>query len=107
MFTDSMSIFRDAGGTRALVSTMLLDHEAETRPLPTGGAFELIGGPEAITERLGILDDLGFDDVILSPWDSERTKGRQLTPELLAELRSLYPVDPANIYATAVAAASA
>jgi alkanesulfonate monooxygenase SsuD/methylene tetrahydromethanopterin reductase-like flavin-dependent oxidoreductase (luciferase family) len=98
VFTDSMGIFRGAGGTRALVSTMLVDHEAETRPLATDGAFELICGPEAITERLGILDDLGFDDVILSPWDSERTKGRQLTPELLALLRSLYPVDAANVY---------
>jgi hypothetical protein len=98
VFTDSMGIFRDAGGTRALVSTMLVDHEAATRPLATDGAFELIGGPAAITERLGILDDLGFDDVILSPWDSERTKGRQLTPELLALLRSLYPLDAASVY---------
>jgi hypothetical protein len=80
---------------------MLLDHEAETRPLAEDGAFELICGPGAITERLGILDDLGFDDVILSPWDSERTKGRQLTAELLAELRALYPVDEANIFTQA------
>jgi luciferase-like monooxygenase len=101
VFTNSMSVFRDAGGTRALVSTMLVDHEAETRPLPADGAFELICGPEAITERLGILEDLGFDDVILSPWDSGRTKGRQLTPELLAELRSLYPADDANIFTPA------
>jgi hypothetical protein len=102
-----MSVFRDAGGTRALVSTMLVDHQAPTRPLPEDGAFELICGPDAITERLGILEDLGFDDVILSPWDSERTKGRQLTPELLAELRALYPLDDANIYPQAPAAPAA
>jgi alkanesulfonate monooxygenase SsuD/methylene tetrahydromethanopterin reductase-like flavin-dependent oxidoreductase (luciferase family) len=98
VFTDSMRVFRDAGGTRALVSTMLVDHEAPARPLATDGAFELICGPEAVTERLGLLDELGFDDVILSPWDSERTRGRPLTPELLGLLRSLYPVDEANIY---------
>jgi alkanesulfonate monooxygenase SsuD/methylene tetrahydromethanopterin reductase-like flavin-dependent oxidoreductase (luciferase family) len=114
VFTDSLSIFRAAGGTRALVSTMLVDHEAETRPLPEDGAFELICDPETITERLGILEDLGFDDVILSPWDSRRTRGRQLTPVLLAELRALYPLDAVNVYpsattvpATAVPAAAA
>jgi alkanesulfonate monooxygenase SsuD/methylene tetrahydromethanopterin reductase-like flavin-dependent oxidoreductase (luciferase family) len=96
VFTESMRVFRDAGGTRALVSTMLLDHEAETKPLREDGAFDLICGPEAITERLAILDGLGFDDVIISPWDSARTKGRQLTADLLAELRSLYTVDSAN-----------
>ncbi len=101
VFTDSMSIFRDAGGTRALVSTTLIDHEAPTRPLGTDGAFELTCGPEAVTERLAILDDLGFDDVILSPWDSERARGRQLTPELLALLRSLYPADEASACAPA------
>ena len=69
-------------------------------------ALALICGPAAITERLGILDDLGFDDVILSPWDSERTKGRQLTSELLAELRSLYPADEANIFTPAPAGPS-
>jgi alkanesulfonate monooxygenase SsuD/methylene tetrahydromethanopterin reductase-like flavin-dependent oxidoreductase (luciferase family) len=98
VFTDSMKLFRDAGGTRALVSTMLVDHDAETRPLPEDGAFELICGPEAITERLAILDYLGFDDVILSPWDSARTRGRQLTPDLAAELRALYPADEANVF---------
>lgn len=97
VFTESMRIFRDAGGTRALVSTMLLDHEADSRPLATDGAFDLICGAEAITERLAILDDLGFNDVILSPWDSARTSGRQFTADLLAELRSLYPVDSSNV----------
>lgn len=104
VFTDSMRVFRDAGGTRALVSTMLVDHEAETGPLPDDGAFELICGPEAVTERLAILDGLGFDDVILSPWDSARARGRQLTAGLLAELRSLYPADQVNIYPPAPAA---
>lgn len=98
VFTSSMSIFRDAGGKRALVSTMLVDHEAETEPLAEDGAFELICGPGAITERLGILDALGFDDVILSPWDSARARSRQLTAELLAELRSLYPADAVNVF---------
>jgi len=103
VFTDSMAIFRDAGGTRALVSTMLVDHEAPTKPLATDGAFELMGSPEEITRRLRILDELGFDDVIISPWDSERTRGRQLTPELLGLLRSLYPADAQNIYTPASA----
>jgi alkanesulfonate monooxygenase SsuD/methylene tetrahydromethanopterin reductase-like flavin-dependent oxidoreductase (luciferase family) len=101
VFTESMKAFRDAGGTRALVSTMLVDHAAETKPLGEDGAFELICGPEAVTERLAILDGLGFDDVIISPWDSARTKGRQLTADLLAELRSLYPVDASAPWTTA------
>jgi alkanesulfonate monooxygenase SsuD/methylene tetrahydromethanopterin reductase-like flavin-dependent oxidoreductase (luciferase family) len=98
VFTQSMKTFRDAGGTRALVSTMLVDHEAPTRPLPTDGTFDLICASDAITERLAILDDLGFSDVILSPWDSARGRGRQLSADLLAELRSLYPVDTSNVW---------
>ncbi|HEX4829890.1 MAG TPA: LLM class flavin-dependent oxidoreductase [Trebonia sp.] len=93
VFTESMRRFRDAGGTRALVSTMLVDHEAPTTPLRTDGTFELVCQPAAITERLAILDELGFSDVILSPWDSAAGKGRPLTADLLARLRALYPVD--------------
>jgi alkanesulfonate monooxygenase SsuD/methylene tetrahydromethanopterin reductase-like flavin-dependent oxidoreductase (luciferase family) len=101
VFTESMKTFRDAGGTRALVSTMLVDHEAPTRPLGEEGTFDLMCAPKAITERLAILDDLGFSDVILSPWDSAQAKGRQLTPDLLAMLRSLYPVDSSNVWTVA------
>jgi alkanesulfonate monooxygenase SsuD/methylene tetrahydromethanopterin reductase-like flavin-dependent oxidoreductase (luciferase family) len=101
VFTESMKRFRDAGGSRALVSTMLLDHQAQTRPLGIDGTFDLICGPAAITERLAILDDLGFDDVILSPWDSAQGTGRQLTADLLAQVRSLYPVDASNAWTTA------
>jgi alkanesulfonate monooxygenase SsuD/methylene tetrahydromethanopterin reductase-like flavin-dependent oxidoreductase (luciferase family) len=99
VFTQSMKTFRDAGGARALVSTMLVDPEAETRPLTEDGTFDLLCRPEAITERLWILNDLGFSDVILSPWDSARATGRQLTADLAAELRSLYPLDTSNAWA--------
>lgn len=95
---ESMQTFRDAGGTRALVSTMLVDPEADTRPLAEDGTFDLICGPDAITERLAILDELGFDDVILSPWDSARTTGRQLTAELATTLRALYPTDASKVW---------
>jgi alkanesulfonate monooxygenase SsuD/methylene tetrahydromethanopterin reductase-like flavin-dependent oxidoreductase (luciferase family) len=98
VFTESMKIFRGAGGTRALVSTMLVDPEAPTKPLAEDGPFELIGEPDAITERLAILDDLGFTDVILSPWDSARTQGRQLTPDLAAQIRSFYPADTSSAW---------
>lgn len=101
VFTESMQRFRDAGGTRALVSTMMLDYQAPTRPLGTDGTFDLICGPEAVTERLAILDDLGFDDVILSPWDSAARKSRQLTVGLLEEVRSLYPADASTAWTVA------
>jgi alkanesulfonate monooxygenase SsuD/methylene tetrahydromethanopterin reductase-like flavin-dependent oxidoreductase (luciferase family) len=98
VFTESMKIFREAGGNRALVSTMLVDPEAPTKPLAEDGPFELICQPEAITERLAILDELGFTDVILSPWDSARTTPRQLTGDLAAQIRSLYPVDASSAW---------
>jgi alkanesulfonate monooxygenase SsuD/methylene tetrahydromethanopterin reductase-like flavin-dependent oxidoreductase (luciferase family) len=101
VFTESMKIFRAAGGTRALVSTMLVDHEAPTQPLGEDGTFDLMCGPDTITERLAILDELGFSDVILSPWDGAIGRPRQLDPELLATLRSLYPVDSSNVWTTA------
>lgn len=101
VFTESMKLFRDAGGTRALVSTMLIDPEAPTKPLAEDGPFELICEPDAVTERLAILDELGFTDIIVSPWDSARGRHRQLSADLVAQIRSLYPVDASSAWTVA------
>jgi alkanesulfonate monooxygenase SsuD/methylene tetrahydromethanopterin reductase-like flavin-dependent oxidoreductase (luciferase family) len=93
VFTESMKTFRDAGGRRAMVATMLTDPTAPTSRLSEDGTFDLIGAPETITERLHILDEIGFDDVILSSWDNANRKYRVLTREFAEEMRSLYPVD--------------
>lgn len=98
VFTESMRTFRAAGGKRALLATILVDPEAKTKALSENGSFDLICEPEAITERLRTLEYLGFNDVILSPWDSVRAQGRQLTGDLVAQLRSLYPLDDSNIW---------
>ena len=50
---------------------MMIDPGAPASSLSEDGTFDLIGAPETITERLHILDELGFNDVILSPWDAK------------------------------------
>lgn len=99
VFTESMKVYRDAGGERAAVSTMLIDAGAPASSLSEDGAFDLVCPPEVITERLGVLEEVGFDDVIVSPWDSRARYYRMLTREIAEEIRSLYPIDSSVAWA--------
>jgi alkanesulfonate monooxygenase SsuD/methylene tetrahydromethanopterin reductase-like flavin-dependent oxidoreductase (luciferase family) len=57
--------FRDAGGRRSMVVTVSVDLGAPNTRLAEDEMFSLKCGPEEAAERLGRLDELGFDDVAL------------------------------------------
>ena len=80
---DAIRRYRDAGGTRANVTTIAVDLEQPTMALPDDGPFHLRCGRDAAAERLARLAALGFDDAILVP--------RHHAEPALATLRGLYP----------------
>lgn len=57
--------YREAGGTRAIVTNIAVDLGQPTTPLPDDAPFHLRCAPDAAAERLRRLADLGFDDAIL------------------------------------------
>jgi alkanesulfonate monooxygenase SsuD/methylene tetrahydromethanopterin reductase-like flavin-dependent oxidoreductase (luciferase family) len=80
--------FRDAGGKRAVVCSVFFDFEAESKPLQPDEPFNLRCGPEEASERLHILADLGFDDVVLAKQAKPPLKYYE--PDITeAELRTL------------------
>ena len=75
--------FRAAGGTRAIVTNIVVDLAAATTPLDDDAPFHLRCAPEAAAARLRRLADLGFDDAVLVP--------RPATDAHLAAMRALLP----------------
>ena len=65
--SDGIQRYRDAGGTRAIVTNIAADLAAATEALPDDGPFHLRCGAAAGAERLQRLAALGFDDAILVP----------------------------------------
>jgi alkanesulfonate monooxygenase SsuD/methylene tetrahydromethanopterin reductase-like flavin-dependent oxidoreductase (luciferase family) len=59
--------YRDAGGTRAIVTNIAVDLDAATTAMTDDGPFQLRCDPVTARERLRRLADLGFDDAILVP----------------------------------------
>jgi hypothetical protein len=57
--------FRDLGGKRAVVATLYVDLSRPNASITDEDSFTLECGPESAVERLGMLADLGFDDVLL------------------------------------------
>jgi len=80
---DGIRRYRDAGGTRAIVTNIAADLSAPTEPLADDAPFHLRCGREAAAERLGRLAALGFDDAILVPRDHAEAT--------LSALRALAP----------------
>jgi alkanesulfonate monooxygenase SsuD/methylene tetrahydromethanopterin reductase-like flavin-dependent oxidoreductase (luciferase family) len=62
---DGIRRYRDAGGTRAIVTNIAADLEASTTDLADDASFHLRCGRDAAADRLRRLADLGFDDAIL------------------------------------------
>jgi alkanesulfonate monooxygenase SsuD/methylene tetrahydromethanopterin reductase-like flavin-dependent oxidoreductase (luciferase family) len=62
---DGIKLFRDLGGKRAMVATVRLDLTAPTEPLTDEARFSLTCEPAVARERMQILDDLGYDDVLV------------------------------------------
>jgi alkanesulfonate monooxygenase SsuD/methylene tetrahydromethanopterin reductase-like flavin-dependent oxidoreductase (luciferase family) len=78
--------FRDAGGKRALVGTIVVDLKAESRPLDEDGRFDLVCGPEEAADRLRRLADLGYDDALLTR--ANHTEA-DLPVDVLRQIRAL------------------
>jgi alkanesulfonate monooxygenase SsuD/methylene tetrahydromethanopterin reductase-like flavin-dependent oxidoreductase (luciferase family) len=99
--------FRDLGGKRALISSIMVDITAPEANLADDEPFNLRCGLESAAERLGRLADMGYDDALLVT----TAPGRALyeadpSAEELALLRSLVPRDGRRAYGTAAAAAA-
>lgn len=80
--------FRDAGGKRALVATVSIDLAKPNAPLDEQANFNLDCGPESAAERLQMLADLGYDDVLLVRMDHTEA---DIGEEQLLQIRSLVP----------------
>jgi alkanesulfonate monooxygenase SsuD/methylene tetrahydromethanopterin reductase-like flavin-dependent oxidoreductase (luciferase family) len=80
--------FRDAGGTRALVSTITVNLRAASTPFDADARFNLECGPEEAAERLQRLAELGYDDALLTRANHADV---DLLKEDLSQLRALVP----------------
>jgi alkanesulfonate monooxygenase SsuD/methylene tetrahydromethanopterin reductase-like flavin-dependent oxidoreductase (luciferase family) len=78
--------YRDAGGTRALVSTITIDLHQPTTPFDPDGRFHLECGPAEAAARLQRLADIGYDDALLT---RSGHSVAELTDEDLVEIRGL------------------
>ena len=67
VMAEGIKRYRDAGGRRALVSTIDVDLSAPTTPLSEDDRFNLRCEPSAAADRLHRLEELGFDDALLRP----------------------------------------
>jgi alkanesulfonate monooxygenase SsuD/methylene tetrahydromethanopterin reductase-like flavin-dependent oxidoreductase (luciferase family) len=80
--------YRDAGGTRALVSTIVVDLHKPSTPFDPDAHFSLECGPAEATARLQRLAEIGYDDALL-------TKANHTEADLpeaeLAAIRALVP----------------
>lgn len=93
---DAIKRYRSLGGTRALMTSVECDLATPTTHLDESGAFHLRCGPEAATERLLEIEEIGFDDVILSITDHRSTvlpgpRQYDITTETLEQIRALLP----------------
>lgn len=98
---DAIKRYRDLGGRRAMVSTCLVDLRAPTTPLSDDDSFNLCCAPDEAAARLQRVADLGFDDLLLVKADRASKLSlyeADFTPEELAEIRSLVPVDNREPY---------
>lgn len=93
---DALNRYRDLGGRRALVSTCMVDLRAPTTRLSKDDPFHLRCAPDEARERLQLLADLGFDDVLLVKADHTRRLSiyeADFSSEDLEEIRELLPTD--------------
>ena len=110
MLSESIKIYRDAGGQRAIVANVGVAIGARSAPMTDDGRFSLECGPVEAADRLGLLTELGYDDVQLvqrvagsavKPQTSlglnEHSTARgDITMDKLTEIRALLPVAVAS-----------
>jgi alkanesulfonate monooxygenase SsuD/methylene tetrahydromethanopterin reductase-like flavin-dependent oxidoreductase (luciferase family) len=96
---DAIQRFRDLGGQRAILSTVKIDLRGTSDVLPDDSVFHLLCRPELASERLHLLDEIGFDDIILVPSDQTNPIKSPLAnvadydAEQFEQIRSLLPKD--------------
>ncbi len=93
---EAIGRYRQLGGKRAMVSTCSVDLTAPTTPLGEEEPFHLRCDPDEASRRLGILADLGYDDILLVKADHTRRAPLyepDYTAEDLAQIRALLPKD--------------
>lgn len=100
VLSESIRIYRDLGGGRAIAATVAVDFRGPDVPLADDGAFSLFCSPTEAAERLAMLESLGFDDVILALVNRSAAKERKglarrydFTAEDLDQIRALTPKD--------------
>jgi alkanesulfonate monooxygenase SsuD/methylene tetrahydromethanopterin reductase-like flavin-dependent oxidoreductase (luciferase family) len=99
VLAEGIKRYRDAGGKRALVSTIDVDLSAPTTAWSEDDRFSLRCEPAAAAERLHRLVELGFDDALLRP---KIPRAQELprhhneadpTEEELRAIRALVPLE--------------
>jgi alkanesulfonate monooxygenase SsuD/methylene tetrahydromethanopterin reductase-like flavin-dependent oxidoreductase (luciferase family) len=85
---EGLKRFRDAGGQRALVATTTVDLKAPDTRFDPDARFTLVCGPHAAAERLHMLAELGFDDVLLTRMSHSAA---DIPEDDLIEIRALLP----------------
>jgi hypothetical protein len=99
---EAIEKYRDLGGRRALMGSVNIDLRAPTTERKEDDPFFLTCGPEEASDRLGHLEELGYDDVILHFTRSSDPIGgmgyqHDFTAEDLEEIRALLPPDPRTV----------
>ena len=96
---DSIKRYRDMGGKRAMLTTVMVDLSAPEADLEPDGSFHLVCGPKSAAERLNMLQEFGYDDVILSLVSAHgHGAAEDFTRERLEEIRSLVPLDDSDYH---------
>jgi len=80
--------YREAGGKRALVSTIRVNLHADSDPFDEDKPFQLECSPEEARYRLSRLAELGYDDALLT---RANHTPEDITEEDLIEIRALLP----------------
>ena len=80
--------FRDAGGKRALVSTITVNLHADDTRFDEDARFNLECGQDEAAERLGRLAELGYDDALLTRANHSEA---DLPEQDLRQVRALLP----------------
>jgi alkanesulfonate monooxygenase SsuD/methylene tetrahydromethanopterin reductase-like flavin-dependent oxidoreductase (luciferase family) len=83
--------YRDAGGTRAMVSTITINLHAPSASFDEDARFHLECGREEAAERLQRLADLGYDDALLARGNYSEV---DMAEEDLTQIRALLPLQP-------------
>jgi hypothetical protein len=98
---EAIARYRDLGGTRAMVSTCIVDLRSPTKKVSDDDSYYLRCSPEEARERLGRLAELGFDDVLLVKADDANPRPLyepDFTVEDLEEIRTLVPKDSTTVW---------